>query len=281
MKRIFFVSVFFMALGLLSAVPFSELKDDFVVVNVGKSTITALDVKKYVVGYKSITDLDKKNLEMILDTMINDHIFMNACLDEGITVNKSELYFYTEYYFNKINIDLNNENAVLKYFETTDPYSDLDDFFLKSTFFLLKSKYLCIKKVIDKTMVSHIFFSKEKKSSKEIEAIRSNAKQTAYMLADSDIPFTEIFKRFSDGMDPNTKNGDIGECSASAENIYIPSKDVYRVISAGLFSPVFVENKKGYSILFNTTYAIPDVKKLTTTMDELYKKYPVKINITF
>lgn len=258
-----------------------DLSDDAVVVEVGEYGVTALELKMYMAGYQSIKEWNGENILSVLNSMVLDLLFTNACLEEKITVKQSEVLYYTEYYFDKIGIDLNDENKVQAYFDTTDPYANMEDFLNKSTFFLLKMKYFAKKGLLPTTKVSHVFFSTKKKTASEKKMIQNRVSQTFYDIEMGDVTFTDMFKLYSE--DENTKNslGDIGSCSLKTKNEYIPKKKVKDVLEAGLFVPVIVENSKGYSIVLNTTSQFPSGNELDFLIQDLFKKFPPKYYISF
>ena len=258
-----------------------DLSDDAVVVEVGEYGVTALELKTYMAGYQSIKEWNAENILNVLNSMVLDLLFTNACLDEKITVKQSEVLYYTEYYFNKIGIDLNDESRVQAYFDTTDPYADMEDFLNKSTFFLLKMKYFAKKNLLSATKVSHVFFSTQKKTAAEKKTVQNIVSQAFYDIEMGDVTFTDMFSLYSE--DNETKNtlGDIGTCSLKVKNNYIPKKKVKDVLNAGLFVPVVVENSKGYSIVLNTTSQFPTGEELDTVIQDLFKKFPPKYYISF
>lgn len=258
-----------------------DLSDDAVVVEVGEYGVTALELKMYMAGYQSIKEWNGENILSVLNSMVLDLLFTNACLEEKITVKQSEVLYYTEYYFDKIGIDLNDENKVQAYFDTTDPYANMEDFLNKSTFFLLKMKYFAKKGLLPTTKVSHVFFSTKKKTASEKKMIQNRVSQTFYDIEMGDVTFTDMFKLYSE--DENTKNslGDIGSCSLKTKNEYIPKKKAKDVLEAGLFVPVIVENSKGYSIVLNTTSQFPSGSELDSLIQDLFKKFPPKYYISF
>lgn len=258
-----------------------DLSDDAVVVEVGEYGVTALELKTYMAGYQSIKEWNAENILNVLNSMVLDLLFTNACLDEKITVKQSEVLYYTEYYFNKIGIDLNDESRVQAYFDTTDPYADMEDFLNKSTFFLLKMKYFAKKNLLSATKVSHVFFSTQKKTAAEKKMVQNIVSQAFYDIEMGDVTFTDMFRLYSE--DNETKNtlGDIGTCSLKVKNNYIPKKKVKDVLNAGLFVPVVVENSKGYSIVLNTTSQFPTGEELDTVIQDLFKKFPPKYYISF
>lgn len=258
-----------------------DLSDDAVVVEVGEYGVTALELKMYMAGYQSIKEWNGENILSVLNSMVLDLLFTNACLEEKITVKQSEVLYYTEYYFDKIGIDLNDENKVQAYFDTTDPYANMEDFLNKSTFFLLKMKYFAKKGLLPTTKVSHVFFSTKKKTASEKKMIQNRVSQTFYDIEMGDVTFTDMFKLYSE--DENTKNslGDIGSCSLKTKNEYIPKKKVKDVLEAGLFVPVIVENSKGYSIVLNTTSQFPSGNELDSLIQDLFKKFSPKYYISF
>jgi hypothetical protein len=276
MRRIFVFTLFVFTLNLASALTFNDIPDDYVIANVGVSEIIKSDLVRYMAGYSTVKEWDSEKLQDVLDAMITDLLFMNACLDEKITVKAAESYWYAEYYFKRIGIDINNEEAVQRYFNITDPYYDMEDFLNKSIFFLLKSKYLMNREIIDTVRASHIFFSTEKKKRNEITAIEKKAIQLAYSIIELDMPFYDLFSEFSD-----LKEHEMGSISYKSNNQYVPKSETARVIKSGLFSPVFVKSNKGFSIVFNTTYALPPYESITKVIEELRNKYTVKINLRF
>lgn len=258
-----------------------DLSDDAVVVEVGKYGVTALELKVYMSGYQSVKEWNSENILNVLNSMVLDLLFTNACLDEEITVKQSEVLYYTEYYFNKIGIDLNNEQQVQAYFDTTDPYADMEDFLNKSTFFLLKMKYFAKKNLLSATKVSHVFFSTQKKTAAEKKMVQNRVSQAFYDIEMGDVTFTDMFKLYSE--DDASKNilGEIGTCSLKSKNEYIPKKKIKDVLSAGLFVPVIVENSKGYSIVLNTTSQFPYGNELDLIIQGLFSKYSPKYHISF
>ena len=258
-----------------------DLSDDAVVVEVGEYGVTALELKTYMAGYQSIKEWNAENILNVLNSMVLDLLFANACLEEKIRVKQSEVLYYTEYYFNKIGIDLNDESRVQAYFDTTDPYADMEDFLNKSTFFLMKMKYFAKKNLLSATKVSHVFFSTQKKTAAEKKTVQNVVSQAFYDIEMGDVTFTDMFRLYSE--DNETKNtlGDIGTCSLKVKNNYIPKKKVKDVLNAGLFVPVVVENSKGYSIVLNTTSQFPTGEELDTVIQDLFKKFPLKYYISF
>ena len=258
-----------------------DLSDDAVVVEVGEYGVTALELKTYMAGYQSIKEWNAENILNVLNSMVLDLLFTNACLEEKIRVKQSEVLYYTEYYFNKIGIDLNDESRVQAYFDTTDPYADMEDFLNKSTFFLMKMKYFAKKNLLSATKVSHVFFSTQKKTAAEKKTVQNVVSQAFYDIEMGDVTFTDMFRLYSE--DNETKNtlGDIGTCSLKVKNNYIPKKKVKDVLNAGLFVPVVVENSKGYSIVLNTTSQFPTGEELDTVIQDLFKKFPPKYYISF
>lgn len=264
-----------------SSMTFQDLSDDAVVAEVGAYSITAMELKSYMAGYSSISTWGKEQILATLNSMILDLLFANACLEEKITVKQVEVLYYTEYYFNKIGVDINNQEATDYYFETTDPYADMEDFLNKSTFFLLKSKYLAKKNLLSVMKVSHVFFSAEKKSPAERREVRNRAVQAFYDIEAGTLAYPDIFTTYSEDIETKEKLGEIGSCSQKINNSFIPKKAVARILSAGLFTPVLVENSRGYSIVINTSYQIPEGKKIDEVVEGLLKKYQPKYYISF
>lgn len=286
MKKIilFLLALFVFSAAVMSAqtlhTTLGDLSDDAVVVEVGEYGITALELKVYMSGYQSVKEWNSENILNVLNSMVLDLLFTNACLDEQITVKQSEVLYYTEYYFNKIGIDLNDEQQVQAYFDTTDPYADMEDFLNKSTFFLLKMKYFAKKNLLATTKVSHVFFSTQKTAA-EKKMVQNRVSQAFYDIEMGDVTFTDMFRQYSE--DENSKNilGDIGTCSLKSKNDYIPKKKIKDILNAGLFVPVVVENSKGYSIVLNTTSQFPSGNELDSAIQSLFKKYPPKYHISF
>ena len=245
MKIYIFLLFCVLSSATMYAIPFNDVTDDFVIVNVGKAEITKSDLTNYMAGYKSIKSWNSDSLNMVLNAMITDLLFMNACIDEKITMTNAELYWYTEFYFDKLGLDINNGEAVQLYFDSSDPYLDMDDFLIKSRFFLLKSKYIMSKEKVPSIKASHIFFSTENKNKKQITEIEKQAIKIANTLQDSQIPFPALFTQF-DEEHLSSNSGDIGIITLDGKNTFVPKNEVHKVFKAGLFSPVYVKNSKGF-----------------------------------
>ncbi len=280
MKIYIFLLLCILSFTTMYAIPFHDVSDDFVIANVGKAEITKSDLANYMAGYKSIKIWNSDSLTMVLNAIITDMLFMNACIDEKITMTNAELYWYTEFYFEKLGLDINNGEAVQIYFDSSDPYLDMDDFLIKSRFFLLKSKYIMYKEKVPSIKASHIFFSTENKNKKQTAEIEKTAIQIANTLQDSQIPFTALFNQFDD-QQLSSNSGDIGIITLDGKNKFVPKNEVRKVFKAGLFSPVYVKNSMGFSIIFNTSYSIPSTEVLFEVMEDLKKRYQVTINLFF
>ncbi len=259
-----------------------DIPDDKVILTVGKMNLTAGEFKTYIAGYSSVTQWTPEMLDRMVKAIAMDMLFTNACSDENISVSSKEVIYFAEYYFYKLGIDINDADKVQAYFDNSDPYLDMNDLLMKGTYYLLKTKYLAYKGLISSYRCSHVYFDTSKLSKTDIQKKKDKSTQIVYSIADAKEPFTSIFKKYSE--DANTKNslGDIGEVSKDVNNKYIPAaKDVERVLKSGIFTPIFVENKTGFSIVIPTTYRAPDAEKVKSLVEKLSAKYQIKQFINF
>ncbi|HQJ06902.1 MAG TPA: peptidylprolyl isomerase, partial [Spirochaetota bacterium] len=246
-------------------------------VKVGKYDITVLDFKLYILGYGSIDRWDIYSVEDVLNTMIMDLLFYNACEEEKITVSEDEIARYAEKYFTDRSVAYDNPQALQLYFDMNDPYSSIEDFYMKTTYNLMKIKYLAKRNHIKQVKSCSIFFSTEKLSKKDIALKKEAAVNLANKIYSGQESFFSAVKLFSEDSISKEKNGDIGTVSDGKESKKIfKSVEIKKILQAGLFFPIFIEGTKGYHIVMNYDYVFPDDEKyVSDILLELSDKYKV------
>lgn len=277
MKRSLAVIFFVVSLFSLKSLDFNDLSDDFLLVKVGKYDITVLDFKLYILGYGSIDRWDIYSVEDVLNTMIMDLLFYNACEEEKITVSEDEIARYAEKYFTDRSVAYDNPQALQLYFDMNDPYSSIEDFYMKTTYNLMKIKYLAKRNHIKQVKSCSIFFSTEKLSKKDIALKKEAAVNLANKIYSGQESFFSAVKLFSEDSISKEKNGDIGTVSDGKESKKIfKSVEIKKILQAGLFFPIFIEGTKGYHIVMNYDYVFPDDEKyVSDILLELLDKYKV------
>ncbi|HNZ25766.1 MAG TPA: peptidylprolyl isomerase [Spirochaetota bacterium] len=277
MKRSLAVIFFVVSLFSLKSLDFNDLSDDFLLVKVGKYDITVLDFKLYILGYGSIDRWDIYSVEDVLNTMIMDLLFYNACEEEKITVSEDEIARYAEKYFTDRSVAYDNPQALQLYFDMNDPYSSIEDFYMKTTYNLMKIKYLAKRNHIKQVKSCSIFFSTEKLSKKDIALKKEAAVNLANKIYSGQESFFSAVKLFSEDSISKEKNGDIGTVSDGKESKKIfKSVEIKKILQAGLFFPIFIEGTKGYHIVMNYDYVFPDDEKyVSDILLELSDKYKV------
>jgi hypothetical protein len=271
------VIFFVVSLFSLKSLDFNDLSDDFLLVKVGKYDITVLDFKLYILGYGSIDRWDIYSVEDVLNTMIMDLLFYNACEEEKITVSEDEIARYAEKYFTDRSVAYDNPQALQLYFDMNDPYSSIEDFYMKTTYNLMKIKYLAKRNHIKQVKSCSIFFSTEKLSKKDIALKKEAAVNLANKIYSGQESFFSAVKLFSEDSISKEKNGDIGTVSDGKESKKIfKSVEIKKILQAGLFFPIFIEGTKGYHIVMNYDYVFPDDEKyVSDILLELSDKYKV------
>jgi len=277
LKRSLAVIFFVVSLFSLKSLDFNDLSDDFLLVKVGKYDITVLDFKLYILGYGSIDRWDIYSVEDVLNTMIMDLLFYNACEEEKITVSEDEIARYAEKYFTDRSVAYDNPQALQLYFDMNDPYSSIEDFYMKTTYNLMKIKYLAKRNHIKQVKSCSIFFSTEKLSKKDIALKKEAAVNLANKIYSGQESFFSAVKLFSEDSISKEKNGDIGTVSDGKESKKIfKSVEIKKILQAGLFFPIFIEGTKGYHIVMNYDYVFPDDEKyVSDILLELSDKYKV------
>ena len=142
---------------------FKDLSDDGIVLTVGQFDVTVADLKLYMSGYHSIKKWDQYGIELILNKMIFNLLYMNACLDEKLFITDIEMDYYTNHFFKERSINSQDFNAIEIFFSQNEPYSSFEDFFIKSSFYLNKIKYLAykgyLKKVKSKILILRLLLN--------------------------------------------------------------------------------------------------------------------------
>lgn len=277
MKKCLAIIFFVTAVFSLNSLDFNDLSDDFLLVKVGKYDITVLDFKLYILGYDSIDDWDIYSIEDVLNTMIMDLLFYNACEDEQITVTEDEIARYAEKYFTDRSVAYDDPHALQLYFDMNDPYGSIEDFYMKTTYNLMKIKYLAKRNHIKQVKSCSIFFSTDKLSKKEKAVKKETAINLANKIYSGQESFFNAVKQFSDDSISKEKNGDIGLIDNGRETKKIfKSAEIEKILQSGLFFPIFIEGSKGYHIVMNYDYVFPDNEKyVSDILLELSDKYKV------
>jgi len=252
-----------------------DLSDDAVLVRVGDINITLLDFKIYSLGYKSIKVWDENSVSNILNIMIMDLLFKTACENEGINISESALSFYTYKFFSDRSISLENEEAIQLYFNINDPYYNLDDFIIKSTYNLYKVKYLAEKGEISSYKSYMIYFSNKDKNKKEKNELKEKVVSIVYEIMKGDIPFEYFVEKYSEDQFSKKNKGDIGVVNYEKYKKTFSKKEFDKLLRSGLFSPILLEGKDGFYIFMNYDYEFSDdpknVERILTKLTEKYK----------
>lgn len=280
-KVIFFLLIFNSS-GILFGTDISKLSDETIIVSVGDFDITMGDFRFYIAGFGSITDVNSAHANSVLRLMIIDTLIKAECFNAKITISEAELHFYAQDFFDAHSIDLNDKKAYDLYFYMNDPYSSLQDFYTKSSFYLLKAKYLAKNNFIKSVSTRHIFFSTKGLDSKQQGIKKQLATQITNKLSSNMGDFKDFVQKYSDDKKSLSNNGDFikVENSKKVQNL-IGGKNIKRILSAGLFSPIFIETKDGYHIIENYEYKLYKKIDLIKLTEDLEKKYPVKQYVFF
>ena len=284
MKKISILLIMiFVVIKLNFALDFNDMSDDFLLVKVGEYDITVSDFQMYIMGYNSISNWDLASVESILNIMIMDMLFLNGCNDENITVAENEVMLYGDYFFQERSIDFNNLDSIQVYFDMNDPYYNIEDFFMKSTYNLMKIKYLSNKGYVDSVNSMMIFFSTEGLKKIEKQKLKEKATQIANSIFYGETLFDDCVKKYSDDTVSKNNGGKIGEINQKSRFKKIFKKpDFEKIFKTGLFFPIFLEGKNGYYIIMNYEYNIKDEQKSTVEIiNKLSEKYKVIKMVSF
>lgn len=254
---------------------FKDLSNDAVVMKVGQFEVTIADMKLYMSGYRSIKKWDRYGVELILNKMIFNLLYMNACLDEKLFITDVEMDYYTKRFFEERSVNPKNFDEIQIYFSQNEPYSCIEDFFIKSSFYLNKIKYLAYKGYLKQVKTKNIFFETGKSDKTKKQKIKDEADFYTRQILQG-VSFDNILLKYK-----TKETLSIIEENDKIKKI-IGEKNIDRILKAGLFSPIFVEGKDGFYIFLNYEYVFQENEKLVSEItDELAKKYEVTKLITF
>lgn len=263
---------------------FDQLPDETVLASVGKYNITMYDLKVYLVGYKTIHSWNMQAIDNILMTLMLDLLFLSACEDESISVTEQEVELYAENFFASRSIDINSPDDILTYFNTHDPYYDIDDFLLKTQYFLTKVKYLAAHDVIETFKSSMIFLSTEKMKKDAKAEVYKKAMKITNDIYYGEITFEEAVAQYSQDAETKATKGKI--FSEVTKNHKLKKdfdrKTFAKIFKTGLFFPILLEGKDGYYIIMNTDCRFDDQGKACTSIfEKLKNQYKFERKVIF
>ena len=275
MKKIVLFIMSILLVSNIFAFNMFDLSDDTVLARVDDINITLLDFKMYSLGYKSIDVWDENSVGDILNIMIMDLLFKTACDNEKIFISESALSFYAYKYFNDRSLPIDDAGALKIFFDMNDPYYNIEDFMIKSTYNLYKVKYLSETGEISTFKSYMIYFSTKNKNNKKKQEVKEKAVSLVYEINNGDTPFSNFVKNYSDDEFSKQKDGDIGEINYEEYKKIFTKKEFDKVLKAGIFQPVFLEGKDGFYIFMNYDYQFADdtkvVEKILLKLSEKYK----------
>lgn len=262
-----------------SGVSFGDLPDETVLASVGKYNITMYDMKVYMVGYKTIRTWNLQLFDNILTSLMFDMLYLSACEDEGIKISEEEVALYAENFFLSRSIDINNPDEIIAYFNTHDPYYDINDFLLKSQYFLLKVKYLAAHNAIETFRSSMIYLSTAKMSKDQAAEVHRQAMKITNDILYGEITFADAVRQYSQDAETKATDGRIFSEVTAQHRIKkdFAKKEFQKIFNNGLFFPILLEGKNGYYIIMNTDCRFDDEGKAGLSITEdLQKKYAFK-----
>ena len=263
---------------------FDSIPDETILASVGKNNITMYDLKVYLAGYKTVHSWTMQAFDNILTSLMLDLLFLSACEEEGIKVPEEEVGLYAEDFFLSRSIDINNSEEILSYFNTHDPYYDIEDFLLKTQYFLLKVKYLATHDAIETYKTSMIYLSTQKMKKEQIAAVYKQAMQITNDLYYGKITFADAVAQYSQDAETKATKGKIFSEVTKQHKLKkdFAKKNFQKIFNAGLFSPILIEGKDGYYIIMNTDCRFDDNGKMCEKItDELKKKYLFERKVFF
>lgn len=276
-----FIFIFFVLINIYSFNLF-DLSDDMVLVRVDDINITLLDFKIYSMGYKSIKIWNEHNVSNILNIMIMDLLFKVACEKENIYISESSLSFYAYKYFTDRSLSLSDPKGIQIYFDMNDPYYNLEDFMIKSTYNLYKVKYLAEKGEITNYKSYIIYFSNKNMNKKEKDSLKQKATSIVYEIMNGDTPFEDFVEKYSEDNFSKRNKGDVGLVNYEKYKNIFSKKEFDKVLKAGIFNPVLVEGKDGFYIFMHYDYEFSDDPKIVERiLIKLTEKYKVIKMINF
>ena len=262
MKKIIITIILFINISFSNipfyAVNFVDLNDKTVMAKVGTYEITAGDMKAFMLGYSSVDRWFGAGINRILDIMIGNLLFLNACDEQGISVTQIEIEYYIDHFFREKNIDKKNPVAIQLYFDQNDPYADINDFYRKSYLYLSKIKYLSANEYLNTSKSYCIFFYTKGFNKNKKDSLRTKVTQLTRDIVAGGPYFFDIVEKFSEDVKTKKNRGDIGIVDMNKKSIDMFEKaGVERIIKAGLFNPIFVETANSFNIIMNYDYVIP------------------------
>lgn len=282
MKRLF-VFIFFIILTIkVYTFNLFYLSDDTVIARVGDINITLLDFKIYTLGYKSIKIWNENIVADLLNIMIMDLLFKTACENENIYISESSLTFYAQRFFLDRSISIENQEEIKVYFEMNDPYFNMEDFIVKSTYNLYKIKYLSEKGEISNFKSYLIYFSNKNMNNKQKELLKEKVFSVVYDIMDGKTTFEYFVKKYSEDERSRQKGGDVGLVTYERYKKIFSKKEFDKILKAGLFTPVVATGKDGFYIFMHYDYELKDEKEVVQRiLSDLIKRYRVIKMIDF
>ncbi|HOV14258.1 MAG TPA: hypothetical protein PK771_08250 [Spirochaetota bacterium] len=250
-------------------VDFKSLKDGDIILKVGTFDVTVADLKLYMSGYHSIKKWDRYSVEYILNKLIFNLLYMNGCADNKLFITDVEMDYYTNNFLNERSLNPKDKESIELYFSQNEPYSSFEDFFIKSSFYLNKIKYLSNKGYLKQVKSKNIFFD----TTKLDKTKKQNLKDEVMNLT-RDVTQIAIFNEVAQKNKTNSALTIIEKNNQTKK--FLNDKDIDRILSVGLFTPIFVEGKDGFYIFLNYEYIFSEDEKLILDVtEELSKKYAV------
>ena len=265
-------------------ISFDDMPDETVLASVGKYNITMYDLKVYIVGYKTIHSWTLEAFDNILSALMLDLLYQCACEDENLTVSEEEVGLYAENFFTERSIDFHNPDEILGYFNTHDPYYDIDDFLLKSQYFLTKIKYLSAHDAIETFRTSMIFLSTKKMKKDEKAEVYKQAMKITNDILYGQISFPDAVQKYSQDAETKATNGKLFAELTKDHRLKkeFDKKTFGKIFQSGLFFPVLLEDKDGYYIIMNTDCRFDDEgKAIAAISQQLMKKYKFERKVVF
>lgn len=263
---------------------FDDIADETILASVGKYNITMYDLKVYIVGYKTIHSWNMEAFDNILTMLMLDLLYQCACEDENLTVSEEEVGLFAEHFFSERSIDFNDPEQVLGYFNTHDPYYDIDDFLLKNQYFLTKVKYLAAHNAIETFRTSMIFLSTAKMKKNEKADTYKLAMKITNDILYGQITFQDAVAQYSQDAETKATKGKLFAELTKSHRLKkdFDRKTFGRIFNTGLFFPILLEGKDGYYIIMNTDCRFDDDgKAIGAINEELMKKYKFERKVIF
>ncbi len=277
MKKIIILSLLLTNI-FIHSVNFVDLDNKTVMAKVGDYEITAGDMKVFMLGYSSVEKWLGSGLDKVLDIMIENLLFLNACDEQKIAVTQTEVDYYMDKFLRDKSLDRRDLKAIQLYFDQNDPYADADDFYRKSYLYLSKIKYLSYNDYLKSCKSYNIFFSTKGLDKKKKDSLRDQVTSLTREIAEGGPYFFDMVKTYSQDEKSKQNRGDIGLVEMDKKSVDMFGKvGTERIIKAGLFNPIFVESNSGFHIVMNYEYVMP---KDTAIIDEVDTKLVNKFKIT-